>query len=356
MALRVLHAPCLVAGNPGRLAQAERNVGLASWCISADPNPYGYPVDEQGRTIGEGRLGFELQRWRLLLRAVRDFDVVHFNFGRTFFPNTLQLDLPLLKRSGKAIFMTYQGDDARQGDYCRKHFDITFANRVPEGYYSTASDAEKRRRIARVARYADGIFALNPDLLHVLPTGARFLPYANVDLDLWRPVRWPHNPVRAIVHAPTHRAVKGTELILAAVERLRSDGEDFELKLVENMSHSEARQAYERADLAIDQLFAGWYGGFAVEMMALGKPVLSYLRESDFKFLPEGMAADLPVIPVSPHTLYQVLKEWLHAPGEHLQKAGERGRAFVERWHEPRRIAAVLKAHYEAAALRSRRS
>lgn len=356
MALRVLHAPCLAAGNPGRLARAERDVGLESWCVSADPNPYGYPVDEQARTIGEGRFGFELQRWRLLLRALRDFDVLHFNFGRTLFPNTLQLDLPLLKRAGKAIFMTYQGDDARQGDYCRAHFEITFANRVPEGYYSVASDAEKRRRILRVARYADGIFALNPDLLHVLPSGSSFLPYANVDLDSWKPVRRPHNPVPVIAHAPTHRAVKGTELILDAVERLRSDGERLELTLVENMSHADARRAYERADLAIDQLFAGWYGGFAVEMMALGKPVLSYLRESDLKFLPEGMAADLPVVPVSPDSLYEVLKEWLRAPGEHREKVGERGRAFVEKWHEPRRIAAMLKSRYEAAASRSRQS
>ena len=285
--LRVLHAPSLVGGNPGALARAEREIGLASWCVSTDPNVFGYAVDEQGRTVREGRVAYELQRWRLLRRALRDYDVVHFNFGRTLFPNLLQLDLPMLRRAGKGIFMTYQGDDARQGDYCRRHFEITFATRVPDGYYSARSDAEKRRRIARVARYADGIFALNPDLLHVLPPKAQFVPYAHVDPRDWRPTTPSGNLVPVIVHSPTHRAVKGTDLVLAAVERLKSEGERFEFVLIENMSHADARRNYERADLAVDQLFGGWYGGFAVEMMALGKPVLCYMREADLKFLPD---------------------------------------------------------------------
>jgi hypothetical protein len=350
MSLRVLHAPCLAAGNPGRLARAERALGLASWCASADPNPYGYAVDEQLRTIPQGRLGFELQRWHLLARALREFDVVHFNFGRTLFPNAVQLDLPLLRRAGKAIFMTFQGDDARQGDYCRANFEISFAARVDAGYY--ADDREKRARIARIDAYAHGIYALNPDLLHVLPARARFLPYANVDLEAWRAAAWPHNAHPVVVHAPTHRAVKGSDLIVAAADRLRAEGERFELVLVENMSHADARRAYERADLAIDQLFAGWYGGFAVEMMALGRPVLSYVREADLRFLPQGMAADLPVIPVKPQEVYEKLKDWVRAPRERLQEIGRRGRAYVERWHDPLRVAAILKADYEAALAR----
>jgi len=51
---------------------------------------------------------------------------------------------------------------------------------VEPGYYTPASDARKRWRIAQFATYADRIYALNPDLLHVLPAQAEFLPYANV--------------------------------------------------------------------------------------------------------------------------------------------------------------------------------
>ena len=349
MSLRVLHAPGLAGGNPACLARAERELGLASWCLTTEPNPYRYPVDEQLPGPSHGRLAYELQRWRLLARALGDFDVVHFNFGRTFFPNAWQADLPVLRALGKKIFMTYQGDDARQGDYCRAHFEITFAARVPPGYYTDASDAEKRRRIAHVARHAHGIYALNPDLLHVLPAGAQFLPYANVDLSAWRPTAAPENPLPVLVHAPTHRQVKGTDLILEAAERLRAEGERFELVLAEGMSIAEARGAYARADLAIDQLFAGWYGGFAVEMMALAKPVLCYLREDDLKLVPRELLDDLPVIPVRPDSLHATLRDWLRAPRERLQEVGRLGRAYVENWHDPMKIAARLKADYEGA-------
>jgi glycosyltransferase involved in cell wall biosynthesis len=250
---------------------------------------------------------------------------------------------------GKALFMTFQGDDARQGDYCRTHFEVTFASRVPADYYAPASDAAKRRRITRIGRYADGIYALNPDLLHVLPVQARFLPYANVDPRVWQPSVPPDNALPVVVHAPTHRLVKGTDLIVQAVDRLRAEGERFEFVLIEGMSHEEARRAYARADFAIDQLFAGWYGGFAVELMALGKPVISYLREGDLGYLPAEMRGELPVINANPATLYEVLRDWLRAPPARLRERGIRSRAYVERWHDPLKIAARLKHDYEAA-------
>jgi hypothetical protein len=41
-------------------------------------------------------------------------------------------------------------------------------------------------------------------------------------------------------------------------------------------------------------LFAGWYGGLAVELMALGKPVLAYIREEDLSFVDPQMRYELP--------------------------------------------------------------
>ena len=345
----MLHAPALVGGNPARLACAERKLGLASRCVSVHANPFGYPVDEQLATPAQGRFAFELQRWRLLWRAWREFDVVHFNFGQTLFPNRFPADLPLLRAMGKAVFMTYQGDDARQGDYCREHFEITFANRVPEGYYSAKSDAAKRRRIARLARYADGIYALNPDLLHVLPPQARFLPYANVDIEDYVPVAGRGSQTLLIAHAPSHRGVKGTDLIVDAVTRLRAEGHLVELALVEGISNQMARSVYAQADICVDQLYAGWYGGVAVEMMALGKPVICYLREGDLNFLPAGMRTELPLVPARPETIYEVLRDCARGPRERLREIGARSRGYVERWHDPLKVAARLKLDYQRA-------
>jgi glycosyltransferase involved in cell wall biosynthesis len=256
----------------------------------------------------------------------------------------------MLKKAGKGIVVTYQGDDARQGEVCLKNFEINPASEVEPGYYSAKSDAHKRFLIKKFAKYADRIYALNPDLLWVLPPCAQFLPYSHIDLRDWRSANNGNldSKVPVILHAPSHRGVKGTNHVLDVVSRLKREGLAIDFRLVEGVPQAEARRIYERADLLIDQLLCGWYGGLAVEFMALGKPVICYIREGDLKFVPEQMRKDLPVINATPTTIYGVLKEWLTVRRHELEGIGRRGRAYVERWHDPLKIAAKLKGEYEA--------
>jgi hypothetical protein len=256
------------------------------------------------------------------------------------------IELPLMKRVGKVIAVTYQGDDARQGDYSRKNFDICIAREVDDSYYSAVSDQAKRDRIALFERHADLIYTLNPDLMHVLPPHARFIPYAHIDLDQWTPVAGSGGVRPLVVHAPSHRGAKGTRYILAAVEKLKAQGVPFDFLLVEGLTQRDARKLYERADIVIDQLLAGWYGGFALEVMALGKPVICYLRHEDFGCLPEKMRRELPMIEAKPDTIEKVLRFWLSQPPEERVRRGMAGRAFVEQWHDPRRVAQQLLDDY----------
>ena len=62
--------------------------------------------------------------------------------------------------------------------------------------------------------------------------------------------------------------------MIAAVEGL-----DADLELVEGLHHDEAFERYRAADIVVDQLNAGWYGLFAIEAMALGKPVVTFLHD-----------------------------------------------------------------------------
>lgn len=385
--IRVLHCPTTVAGNPQELARAENSLGLESTTVAFREDRFGYKADEFLFRGGEGYWAKERKLWRLLWRAARSYDIVHFNFGMTFMPwyyaeekyigrrlprfayealdayKRLEdmCDLPILKMAGKGVVVTYQGDDARQGDFCRANFEVSPVGEPGVDYYTPESDADKRHRIARFDKYADKIYAVNPDLLHVLPPRAEFLPYANVDPSRWRPPGQPpagRDGRLTVLHAPTHRGVKGTRYITEAVELLRGrDGLDFDFVLVEGLPHAEVRRLYERADLLVDQLLCGWYGGLAVELMALGKPVVSYVREGDLKFIPDAMRRDLPVINATPATVYEVLKEWLTVRRGELPAVGARSRAFVENWHDPLKVAARLKRDYEAilASRRGRR-
>ena len=151
-----------------------------------------------------------------------------------------------------------------------------------------------------------------------------------------------------IVHASTHRrGEKGTGYIIEAVDRLRGEGHQVELEIVQNVPHSKVRSVYENADIAVDQLLTGWYGGFAVEMMALGKPVVSYIRNEDLGVVPKRMRMDMPIIRAEPDTIYNVLASTIRNESAR-QMQGRRGREYVERWHDPIKIATRMKETYES--------
>lgn len=261
-----------------------------------------------------------------------------------------RIEVCLLSLMKVPIFIQYQGNDARQGDYSRENFRITFADQVEESFYSEDSDIAKRNSIRFYAGVAKKIYALNPDLLHVLPGHTEFLPYSHISLDEWSPIytQLDERPLR-VGHAPSHRGVKGTGLIINAVEKLQNDGFDIELVLVEGMSNANAKELYKTIDVLVDQLFAGWYGGLAVEAMALGKPVIAYIRDEDLHFIPAAMRKDLPILRSEPATIYQTLERVLTMPRSELLNLAKRSRAYVEKWHDPVEIAKRIKSDMEMA-------
>jgi glycosyltransferase involved in cell wall biosynthesis len=139
---------------------------------------------------------------------------------------------------------------------------------------------------------------------------------------------------------------------LAAVEQLRAEGVLFDFLLVENLSNSEAIKVYEKSDLVIDQLLAGWYGAFAVESMALGKPVICYLRENDLHLIPTKMRDELPIINANPDSIYAVLRDWLKKWHSNYETKEILGRRFAARWHDPVQIAGKLSEDYRRIALK----
>lgn len=367
----MLHCPCDVGGQAGTLAKNERALGLHSWSVALTAAGLGMPIDEVLAGSGSDRMALEIGRWKLLYRAATKFDVIHFNFGRTISPldhrfedrymsrsmlkrlavhayanATWFKDAAFLKRLGKVLVMTYQGDDARQGDYCRLNYAYSPAMEVDSGYYTAASDESKRRAISTMSRLADRMYALNPDLLSVLPESAKFLPYANLDFREWQFLGPKNGEIPIVVHAPTSREFKGTKYILAAVDELKQEGLKFEFKLVENMTRDVARSFYEQADILIDQVLAGWYGGLAVELMALGKPVICYIRNSDLSGLPDMMRSELPIINANPDNLTEMLRKLINMTHEERYAIGVSSRKFVEKWHDPLKIAESLSRDY----------
>jgi glycosyltransferase involved in cell wall biosynthesis len=380
--VNVVHVPTTVGGNPQGLSRQLCKLGVCSESWVLQQNRFHYKCDRVIWSPDDGPLSREIKRLSAILQAALRADVIHFNYGSSLanpippssesgrtvarrllhwllyhYWDLLQLlELNLYRLAGIPMFVHYQGDDARQGDYSMEKFEVSIAQHVGPDYYDNASDEFKRRSIRRMARFCETIYAVNPDLLHVLPGGSRFVPYCHISLDEWEPV-YPSPCSTAplkIGHAPSNRAAKGTERLEQAVSALRAEGHELELVIVESVSHDSARKLYAETDVVVDQLYAGWYGGLAVEAMALGKPVMVYIRHDDLDYIPEDMRRDLPIVEISAHTIVEKLRDLLMMPREQLHQLGRRSRAYVERWHDPKEIAGQIRADYEAALLRRR--
>lgn len=151
-----------------------------------------------------------------------------------------------------------------------------------------------------------------------------------------------------VIHAPTDRKKKGTQYLLDAISRLQIEGYEIDLRLIENLKRADAIKQYERADVIVDQLVIGWYGGLGVECMAMGKPIICYIREEDMHFLPNRMADDIPIVNASPFSIYAKLKDLLDNRSQ-LFSIANASRCYVEMWHDNLKNAASVIDDYNKA-------
>ena len=351
--MRVLHAPINVGNQPWVLSRYERQLGVESELHVNYATGFGYRADKIISQNG-GKSAADLrERLSAGLKSPWDFDVFHYYFGRTLLcwddyvsgDDYRYLDLKIAKRLGKPVFFTLQGCDVRLAEQSAK-LDVSPCRTGACGIFAdclSRHDARRRHLIAEILPSADRVFYLNPELGRYVARG-EFLPYCSVDIEntAVHPPRREGPPI--IVHAPSDPSIKGTRYIVEAIEVLKRHRE-LEFVLVQDMTHAEALRVYQTADLVIDQVLAGWYGGFAVEAMAMGKPVLCYLRNDDLTYVPEEMIADLPIQNVYPNYLIDGIAAALDRRSE-WAKWSQRSRSFVEKWHNPRLIAEAMIALY----------
>lgn len=359
--MKVIHLPSSVAGNSWGLSRGERQLGLHSDVLVLHDRWFEYPADRYiftrkpatlfGKMLTKVYLPHLL---REMHRVADSYDVFHFNYGTSIIDLWMfglpLLDLPVYKKSGK-IIVTFNGCDARQKYRTIERTVLSACHNQCHALCNLGiMDHVNRKKIQKFDAYADAIFSLNPDLMYFLPERARFLPYTIPSWDDIQPVKT-GNIVKKIkiVHAPTSRIIKGTRYITEAIDEIkRNYGDVVELSLVENVPHKKALEQYREAHVAIDQLLVGFYGGFAVEVMKMGIPVIAYLREEDLRFLPENMAHDCrdAIIQTDPSTLYDTLCTLIENPSL-LQRRQEASLEYVHRWHDPVRVAEITKSAYE---------
>jgi glycosyltransferase involved in cell wall biosynthesis len=308
-ALRVVHSPVNVAGIPWANVEALRRKGLDARLVvfnRAKLHPEAdVSLDRHGSL--PARLATQ---GAAFARLARHTDVFHFYFGLTLVPKSLQF--ALLRALGKKSVMHWLGSDIR--------------GKTPDEL------AWARRAGVQIVGSYDAI---------------RWVPEAEVvppglDLTDYDPPPPEAHDRPLVVHAPSNRAKKGTAHVLEACAQL-----PVELDIVEGVRHDEARERYARADIVVDQLNAGWHGVFALEAMALGKPVISHLKPDVVERSAEAFGVRVPIVPATAATLVDALRPLVEDTALR-DELGAAGRAYVEHVHDIDRVADRLVDIYRS--------
>lgn len=285
--------------------------------------------------------------WAVFLWAVLRYDIFQFFYDGGFLNRTIgkRLEFPLLKLLGKRIIVMAYGADVRTEGTTRALGAYTCCTECPERLSACICDDEKaQQNLRHVQRYADATLSMG-DMIEYTPGSRNDLFYWGIDLEScpFVGVSPSSCPVK-VVHAPNHPAFKGTRFLVAAIQEMKDEGYPVELVQVRSTPNVQAREVYKDADIVADQFLIGWHGYFAVEAMALGKPVIAYIRKPD-AYLPSE--AQCPIVNATPETLKDVLIRLVQDPGLR-QELGVKGRRYVEQVYALEKVGSRFDRLYRA--------
>ena len=337
--LSILHGMSDIAGQGSYSARGLREIGADATIAVWTRNPFGYPVDIDLHIDKKKIKRFPwlfIYSVRLLAFAVKAsfrYDVFHFHFSHTLLP--FGLDLFWLRLMGKRIIMEFHGSDIR---FCY--------NREKPLYYPydklIVFSKTAIRANNKVLKYADTVITHDEELRKHIPHDNLYITPLRIDINRFAP-EYPQKEKKSIiiVHAPSNFIGKGSKYVIESVEKLKKKY-DVEFILVQNKTQEEAFELYRKADIIVDQLCAGTYGVFAVEAMAMGKPVIAYVSEEVHKTFPDS----LPIVNATIENLTDKL-ETLICDGNRRYQLGVAGRKYVEEYHDYRKVARMQMDIYE---------
>lgn len=113
------------------------------------------------------------------------------------------------------------------------------------------------------------------------------------------------------------------------------------IKFLDRMEKKDLIGMLNSVNLVADQFDVGAFGGVALEAMACAKPVLTYLKEK----LARQCYETLPPI-YNCSSEMEIFEALLRAADENLSRIGEESRAWVENFHDWRRVVERLTESY----------
>jgi hypothetical protein len=279
-----------ISGYYGRIVDSLRAEGysisfwersLHSYRYVAPQPRIDYPHQSYLRVASASKWSFLVSLRRRLFGvhffvwSVLRHDVFVFACGSSFLKSGL--DLHLLRLLGKRVVaFVAHGSELRPAFMDGAHWNNALNSADP--LEQLRSVAKKQRRLARrLERVADTLIA-HPLTSQFLTKKALCSSFIGQPLPAVARNNLPAREISAavrIVHAPSDRRAKGSDIITAIIERLRTE---LDIVFVElsGVSNDVVLETLQQADIVVDQLYTDTrLSGFGAEAASLGVTVLT---------------------------------------------------------------------------------
>ena len=318
-----------IAGIFTSLKTGFDELGIDAGFYSYLPHEFGYQTDKI-INYSENKLIRKIQKFFLIIKLILKYDFFIFDSGGTLLPD--YKDVKLFKLFGKKTMVIFTGCDIRMPEKVAE-FKWNPCKDCNDDYkkYVGCVLSTKPQKIREMENNFD-IFVSAEEAAGSL--SKKFYPALfPVDVKKFSLNYGTLNKRLKIIHAPSNEIYKGTKFINDAIDKLKKEFE-FEYKIISGVSINELYDEIESSDLVIDQILVGFYGMLSIESMAMGKPVICYIRED----LWIKIKNECPVYNANPDNLFETLKSILQNP-EQLLESQKKSRLYVEKYHDAKKIA-----------------
>jgi len=230
--------------------------------------------------------------------ALSDFDIIHYDGGLDFYRDSRQA--LKWKKQGKKIVCCYYGSDLRIRGLIKELDDISDLNLTSEYDH----------------------LGLKKDLKYL------FYPYNTSELPTKKERT---SETIKIVHSPTNRKYKGTELITSVIDKIKKE-RNIEFLLMEKVDRKKLLEIKSECDISIDQvggIMGGTgYGKAGLETLAMGIPTITNMTKDYADWLPENPF----VVSNNFDELYISLRELIDNENYRIEN-GKKGIAWVKKYH-----------------------
>lgn len=244
---------------------------------------------------------------------LNEYEIIHYDGGLDFFRNPTQAIK--WKKEGKKIVCCYYGSDLRSRGIIRELDQISDLNITSEFDH----------------------LSLKKNIEYL------FYPYDGSDLP--EKSNAENDKVR-IVHSPTNRKYKGTDLIISVIEKINKE-KKIEFLLLENLRRSDVLKIKSTCDISIDQVGGTMggtgYGKAGLETLAMSIPTITNMTNEYERWIPEN-----PFIAANNFDeLYIKLNELIE---DKLlrDEYGRKGMEWVKKYHSFESVNKRLKELYKS--------